>query len=430
MSKPLVIVSCPADTFSGYGARSRDILKSLFRLKKYEVKIIPQRWGSTPFGALDANNPDDKEILDNIYPYPQIQTQPDVWIQITVPNEFQPIGKFNIGITAGIESTIFPAPWIDGCNRMNLILTSSEFSKNILLSTTFEEKNNQTGQVTRQVKAEVPVEVLFEGADLNKYFPIEDSDLPDTEIVNTLDEVEEDFCFLFVGHWLSGNIGEDRKNVGLMIKLFLETFKGKGVKPALILKTSHGPASIMDRDEILKKIDAIRQTVAGQNLPNIYLLHGELQDEDMNYLYNHPKVKTMISFTKGEGFGRPLLEFSLIKKPIIVSGWSGHMDFLSPDFTTFIFGELRNIHESAANDMLLKESQWFNVVESSAVDAMKDIYKNYDKQIPKAKQQAHKNKQSFSIDKMQERLDEVFEKYIPKKVELKLPKFDKIELPK
>ena len=313
---------------------------------------------------------------------------------------------------------------------MNLILTSSEFSKNILLSTSFEEKNNQTGQVTRQVKAEVPVEVLFEGADLNKYFPIEDSDLPDTEIVNTLDEVEEDFCFLFVGHWLSGNIGEDRKNVGLMIKLFLETFKGKGVKPALILKTSHGPASIMDRDEILKKIDAIRQTVAGQNLPNIYLLHGELQDEDMNYLYNHPKVKTMISFTKGEGFGRPLLEFSLIKKPIIVSGWSGHMDFLNPEFTTFIFGELRNIHESAANDMLLKESQWFNVVESSAVDAMKDIYKNYDKQIPKAKQQAHKNKQSFSIDKMQERLDEVFEKYIPKKVELKLPKFDKIELPK
>jgi glycosyltransferase involved in cell wall biosynthesis len=186
----------------------------------------------------------------------------------------------------------------------------------------------------------------------------------------------------------------------------------------------------MDRDEILKKIDAIRQTVAGQNLPNIYLLHGELQDEDMNYLYNHPKVKTMISFTKGEGFGRPLLEFSLIKKPIIVSGWSGHMDFLSSEFTTFVFGELRNIHESAANDMLLKESQWFNIVESSAVDTMKDIYKNYDKQIPKAKQQAHKNKQNFSIEKMQERLDEIFEKYIPKKVELKLPKFDKIELPK
>jgi hypothetical protein len=106
------------------------------------------------------------------------------------------------------------------------------------------------------------------------------------------------------------------------------------------------------------------------------------------------------------------------------------MDFLSSEFTTFVFGELRNIHESAANDMLLKESQWFNVVESSAVDAMKDMYKNYDKQIPKAKQQAHKNKQNFSIDKMQERLDEIFEKYIPKKVELKLPKFDKIELPK
>ena len=138
----------------------------------------------------------------------------------------------------------------------------------------------------------------------------------------------------------------------------------------------------------------------------------------------------MISLTKGEGFGRPLLEFSLAKKPIIVSGWSGHMDFLDSEFTTFLYGELKPIHESAANDMLLKEAQWFNVVENSVADAMKDMYKNYDKQIPKAKQQAHKNKTNFSIGKMQERLDEIFEKYIPKKVELKLPKFDKIELPK
>ena len=50
-------------------------------------------------------------------------------------------------------------------------------------------------------------------------------------------------------------------------------------------------------------------------------------NEEMNEIYNHSKIKAMVSLTKGEGFGRPLLEFSLTKKPIMVSGWSGHMDF-------------------------------------------------------------------------------------------------------
>ena len=57
-------------------------------------------------------------------------------------------------------------------------------------------------------------------------------------------------------------------------------------------------------------------------------LRLELISEELNELYNHPKVKAMVSTTKGEGFGRPLLEFSLTGKPIMASGWSGHLDFL------------------------------------------------------------------------------------------------------
>jgi hypothetical protein len=109
--------------------------------------------------------------------------------------------------------------------------------------------------------------------------------------------------------------------MGYTIKSFLETFKNKpkGKRPALILKVQAGSGtSIMDREELLNRIDAIRKTVKG-DLPNIYLLHGEMSDAEMNELYNHGKVKAMISLTKGEGFGRPLLEFSLVNKPIIAS---------------------------------------------------------------------------------------------------------------
>ena len=149
---------------------------------------------------------------------------------------------------------------------------------------------------------------------------------------------------MFVGHWMNGDMGEDRKNVNLLVKAFYETFKNKKKKPALILKTSGGTSSYMDRDSILNKISQIKKTVNSKNLPNIYLLHGDFSDEEMNSLYNHSKVKAMISLTKGEGFGRPLLEFSLTKKPIITTGWSGHIDFLKPEFTTLLPGELKPVH--------------------------------------------------------------------------------------
>ena len=120
---------------------------------------------------------------------------------------------------------------------MNVTLVSSEHAKTVFQQSSFEEKNAQ-GQVSRVIKLEKPVEVLFEGADLNKYFHIEDEDLEGTELVQALDEIKEDFCYLFVGHWLQGDLGEDRKNVGLTIRTFLETFKDKKNKPALVLKIS------------------------------------------------------------------------------------------------------------------------------------------------------------------------------------------------
>jgi glycosyltransferase involved in cell wall biosynthesis len=220
-----------------------------------------------------------------------------------------------------------------------------------------------------------------------------------------------------------------------MIKAFLETFKNKkGIKPALILKTSQVTNSIIDRDEMLKKIDAIKQSVKG-DLPNVYLLHGDLEDKDINDLYNHGKVKAMVSLTKGEGFGRPLLEFSLSKKPIIASNWSGHLDFLHPDYNTLVGGNLTPVHSSAqSKNMILANSQWFTPNDGEVADAFKSVYNDYDKHLEKAKRQAHYAKTNYSFDKMAEILDSIFENKIPKQVELKLPTLKKVgattEMPK
>ena len=421
--KQYCVISAPPDTYSGYGARARDFIKALYELKKdeWEFNILSQRWGNTSWGFLEDNKEEWGWMIPLILKAPMTK-QPDVWFQITIPNEFQTVGKYNVGVTAGIETTMCDGGWIDGCNRMDLTLTSSNHAKQVLIQTAYTKPEAPNVQV----KITKPVEVLFEGVDLNKYFFIADKDLPETELVLDLDEIKEEFCFLFVGHWLQGELGEDRKNVGKMIQTFLETFKNKKVKPALVLKTSSSTNCIMDREEILKRIDAIRNTVTG-DLPNIYLLHGDLDDQDINCLYNHPKVKSMISLTKGEGYGRPLAEFCLSKKPLIVSGWSGHMDFLDPEFTFMVNGKLTPTHPSAQSQgLILPNALWFTADTSSATKALEDVYQNYKKYEEKGRRQGHKIKTEFSFDNMVFFLSTYLNKYIPKKVELKLPQLKKI----
>jgi hypothetical protein len=424
MSKPTFVISCPIDTYSGYGARSRDIVKAIIELDKYEVKILPQRWGGTPFGFIKAN-PEWEFLIKHFLDSPQLPAQPEIWMQITVPNEFQPVGKYNIGCTAGIETTIAPGEWVEGCNRMNLILGSSEHTIKVLKESKFEKRDPQTNQPIETIEWKSDSEVIFEGADIEKYKP--------TKSTFNLEDIKEEFAYLFVGHWMQGQLGEDRKNVGLLVKAFYETFKNKSKKPALILKTSTVGSSYMDRDELLKRIKAIKDSVKSTNLPNVYLLHGEFTDVEMNEIYNHSKVKAMINLTKGEGFGRPLLEFSLVNKPIITTNWSGHIDYLNPEFVTLLQGTMAKVHPSAANNMLLAEAEWFNVDHGHVGHYLKDVFENYKGYAENAKRQGFQSRTKFSFNAMKDKLGKLFETKIPefpKQVQLQLPKLNKIELPK
>jgi glycosyltransferase involved in cell wall biosynthesis len=425
MNKPTFVISCPIDCYSGYSARSRDIVKALIELDKYDVKILPQRWGNTPMNFIDTN-PEWEFLNQYILQNPQMPAQPDIWCQISVPNEFQPVGKYNIGITAGIESTLAPGDWVEGCNRMNVILGSSKHSIEVLKNSKFEKRDNNTQQIVGKIEWNVDSEVLFEGANTEVYKPVKSTfELPN---------IKESFAYLFVGHWIgNGPIGEDRKNISLLVKGFYETFKNKNNPPALILKTSTVGSSYMDRDDIIKRIQAIKSTVKASKFPNVYLLHGEFSDTEMNEIYNHPKVKAMVNLTKGEGFGRPLLEFSLTNKPILTTGWSGHTDYLNPDFTTLLKGNLTKIHPSIANNMLLADAEWFSADYSQVGHYLKDIFENYKNYVDKGKRQGYHSRTNFSFDKMKEKLDEILTVKVPefpKQIQLQLPKLKKIELPK
>lgn len=428
--KPLLLFSGPPATRSGYGAHARDLLHSLIEIDRFDIKINSLRWGNTPMNALNEKNSKDKLIIDRILTDNSLSRQPEVHIQLSVPNEFTPVGKYNIGITAGIECTLPKPEWIDGLNRMNLNIVPSNFTKSVFSNVKYDRIDDKTQKKVGELKLEKPIEVLFEGVDTNIYKKTSEFS---EEFAEQMNQIEEKFCFLYVGHWLQGDLGQDRKDTGMLVKTFLEKFKNMKNPPALIMKTSHSSFSVIDRREILKKINDIRQSVEAKSHPNIYVLHGDLDDEEMNELYNHPKVKVHISFTKGEGFGRPLLEASLSEKPIMVSNWSGQLDFLNKNNAILLPGTLTNVHKSALpKEMLVDGAQWFTVNYQYAAQMMFKVFKNYRNHTLAAKRLAIGNK-SFSLEMMTSIFSRILDSNLPdfesqpQSVNLELPKLKKVD---
>jgi len=415
MSKQTLLFRGPIKTRSGYGAHSRDLLQALYEMDLFDIKIDSCGWGVTPLTALDNTNPFHKWIEENIIT--ALSETPDIYVQVTVPNEFQRIGKYNIGITAGIETTVAPKDWVDGCNRVDKVITTSVFSRDVLVSTVYNENEKNTGKLIKQYKIEKPISVLFEGVDQKVY----------NNVYKGIDlNIKEDFAFLFVGHWLKGDLGQDRKDIGMLIKCFAAAFNEGENRPALVLKTSSATFSIKERENFRQRIENLLKDI--KTPPSIYLLFGDLTNEEMNEVYNHPKIKSMVTLTKGEGFGRPLLEFTMTGKPVIASNWSGHKDFLPMNKAIMIGGKLTDVHESAIDAFILKDSKWFTANYNEAVEVFKLVHKDYEKFLEKSEALRLENAEAFSMDAMREEFKKLIQDVpsVPKQTQLVLPKLTKI----
>ena len=431
MSKPLCVIQGPVFNRSGYGDLATDLARSIIRYDKYDVKIAPTRWGGCPSKVTDTDitSDEDKKLFSHFLNGP-LQKQPDLFVQISIPNEFQPIGKYNIGITAGIETTAASGEFIEGLNRMNMNIVTSNHVKKTFESAQYQ-KQYQDGRV-EPLKSDKPMEICFWGADTSVYKKTDEKVQSIEEVMST---IPEKFAFLFVGQWTHGGLFTDRKDIANLIKVFSETFQTAKPenRPCLIIKTNGANYSKVDRDEILKKIKKVQNLVGG-NVPNVYLLHGELTPTEMNALYNHEKVKVHVSFTHGEGFGHPILLSTLSGKPTVVSNWSGHLDFLNPKYATFFEGTVKPIDPGSVNQWLIKESNWFYVSYSLASDKLKKLYNSLSKDTLEDYEKLRiENEQKFSIQAMDQRLYQILDSYVPQfAVEQKivLPKLKKIELPK
>jgi hypothetical protein len=139
----------------------------------------------------------------------------------------------------------------------------------------------------------------------------------------------------------------------------------------------------------------------------------------------------MISLTKGEGFGRPLLEFCMVDKPIIATNWSGHIDFLKKENVGFIGGKLEKVHHSAVvKDMILPESEWFSPNLDDVNYLLNNVYDEYESWFKKSKNQGDYIRKEYSFEAMKKQIKTIFTNnltQLPKKMELNI---GNIEMPK
>ena len=428
-----VLMIAPFNTRSGYGDHARSLFYSIMDREDLDIKCIDVKWGNTPRNHLRPDVLRHKKLLDTFVTQEQIQGQPDILIDIRIPNEFATGAKVNIGITAGVETNVVSPEFLDGMNRMNFNIVPSKFTADTFNKCTYdkmEDLPNGKKQKAGEVKNEKPISVLFEGVDTDIYYPKEKHQL-EKSVYNELSKlIEEEYAYLHVGQWGKGGFGEDRKNIGVMIKCFLKAFANIPNPPALVLKTNGANFSILDREDTKKKIKEVQRMFTGVDLPNIYLIHGDFTIEEMSTLYNHPKIGAFITCTHGEGFGRPMLEASCCDLPVIASKWSGHLDFLTDSESMLIDGFLKEVPKSALwTPIIVEPSKWFDVNEADVVRKIRTFHKKRKLIQKKAIRLGKRNRREFSLKAMAEKFNGIVDDILtrlPQSVNLKLPKLKKI----
>lgn len=328
-----VVFRGPVLTQSGYGCHARQIARWLLQRPDFDVRFMTLPWGDTPW-LLDPEAHDGLvgEIMKRTV---KLDFKADISFQLQLPNEWDPtIAPINVGITAGVETDRCNPEWVTACNLMTAVVIPSQHSKVCLTN---------TGTVTR------PLIIIPEAyADA-----IRSTDLP------TLPGFSTPFNFLVFGQLTGNNPESDRKNIFYTIKWLCETFKDDP-DVGIVVKTNVGKNSRIDRNLTKGLITAVaRESRRGSQGPKLHLIHGDMNEREVAALYRHPQIMSLVTLTRGEGYGLPILEAAASGLPIIATGWSGHLDFLRHGKYISIYHQLVDVHPSRIDGRIfIKGARW------------------------------------------------------------------------
>lgn len=398
MNKVKVLLEAPVLTQSGYGVHSRQVFQALYGDPMFDLYVEPLNWGATSHLTEDSKiKKQIKECIEKhvIAKHQNQSIQFDLYVMVTIPNEFKQLGKVNIGITAGIETDKCSHTWIQKCNEMDLIIVPSEHSKKVFVDTEVEWHNPNTKQ-SGVLGLNKPIVVCNEGVDTSifKKFITKEGDPPNK--INQM-KFDADFNFLHIGQWGKGGFGEDRKNIANLVKYFIEAFRGRK-DVGLVLKINMARNSVSDYKQVVARLHEIKANFDESEVPPIYLVHGNLTEAELASLYNHEQVKSFISLTHGEGYGLPLLEAAACELPVLATNWSGHLDFLKRKKFSAIEYTMQEIPEVVVwEDILIKGSRWAEVNEDDTKRRMKKMVSSYSTPKQWAKELGQSIKEEFDV---------------------------------
>ena len=368
--KKKILLKGPLLTRSGYGEQARFALRALMAKQDVlDIYILPLNWGQT--GWIPEYT-EEKNYIDNIIEktvgYMQQGGKFDLSLQVTIPTEFDPqLADYNVGYTAGIETTKASGEWMMKNNTMDKIIVVSNHSKNVFETTEYEatlgaDAGPEAGKQFL-LKNEVPIEVIN--------YPVKSYENLDID----LGELKYDNNFLCVAQ-----LGP-RKNLENTIRWFVEEFHDEEI--GLVIKTNTRKNNLMDRTQCLSFITNLLSAYPDRTCA-VHLLHGDMTDEEMHALYEHENINAFVCLSHGEGFGLPFFEAAYSGIPVVCVGWSGQCDFLydenkKPHFYEVAF-DLNNVPESVVwENVIIKESMWANAREQSSKKAMRDCYNDLEK---------------------------------------------------
>lgn len=388
--KKKVLVRGPALTQSGYGEHTRFLLRSLkSQPEKFDVYLVALGWGQTGWLTEDTK---ERRWLDFLimktHNFVQAGGQFDMSIQVSIPNEWERLAPYNVGVTAGIETTKVAPIWLEKSNLMDKVVTISEHSKQVLEGTVYQGVNRETGE-PMTLKCEVPVDVV--------HYPVKSGWSPDPLEL----ELDYDFNYLMVSQW------GPRKNMVNAVKWWVEENYDEEV--GLILKTSMKNNSIMDREHLHNDLRRLTKTMIPMGAKcKLYLLHGDLTEGQLQSLFENPKIGALINLSHGEGFGLPMFDAACHGLPVIAPGWSGQCDFLykpldngkSKALFADVNWDLAPVQDYAVWDgVIQKDSMWCYPHEGHYKMRLRQVRKNPDKWRKKAKVLQEWVQSEFDSDK-------------------------------
>lgn len=392
MKKSLLYVA-PILSRSGYGDHAREFAEFLLsQTDDIDFNVIATPWGKNPQTGMphELNESLSKHFTSDKEKFKEY----DIFVQMGLPNEFKKIGKkLNIGITAGVEVSCVGKDFIDGLNLMDHIIVPSNFTKETFENSKYTDEQKNVYGVTTPISviSEISNSLFYSESECDQSF---------------LEDVVEEFCFLTVGQWDIDSEFGDRKNLESVVDTFLNTFQNEKNKPALILKVYCKNNSVSDFLKCKNKIKEIKKNYSESNC-NVYLIHGDINDQQLYSLYNNDKIKAFVSHTKGEGFGRPILEASLSAIPIIATKWSGHLDIIDKKHSLLIPGQLTNV--GISNNIFAEDSKWMQVNTDYSATQMKKLFAEYKRYKDKANKLRLINIEKFDKQKVFGRYKELLQ---------------------